>query len=521
MSSPSRTIVLWCPDWPVAAARAETGLPRDAPLALISQGTVFASSASARADGVRRGLTLREAQYRCGTLVALPHDPRLDERAFEPVLARLEEVAPGVATIRPGTGAVRARGPARYYGGEEPAGQSMRDAVLDLGVADARVGIADGPFAAEQAARSAQRAEVRAVPPGHSSGFLAGMPVALVVDARLTMLLRRLGVHTLGDLAALPAAQVAQRFGPAGLAAQAQARGVDPAPLPARVPPPQRDLLLRFEPPLDRIDQVAFAARAPADSFVDGLAGAHLVCTTLRVEVGLDSGRMLGRSWRHPRWFDAADVVDRVRWQLQGSGAGDPGLDSAVCWLRILPEEVDGAGNHEPGLWGSGPDERIHHALSRVQSLLGHEGVVTAVVGGGRLLAERQVFVPWGDAPAGPRAGPAGAAAAPWPGSLAGPLPATVFRERRPVGLLTQDGSQVDVDERGLLPADPVQFSPSGQKDDLRSVAAWAGPWPVHEGWWRPGGGRRVDRVQIVDADGAAWLLHFDDRRWWAEAHYD
>ncbi|MFX6759544.1 hypothetical protein ABTH30_21870, partial [Acinetobacter baumannii] len=85
-------------------------------------------------------------------------------------------------------------------------------------------------------------------------------------------------------------------------------------------------------------------------------------------------------------------------------------------------EAVDDAAHHAKGLFGAGPDERVHHALSRVQAMLGHRAGVTPVVGGGRWLAERQVLVPWGD-----RAVTAKDRARPWPGSLPDPLPATVY----------------------------------------------------------------------------------------------
>jgi protein ImuB len=150
---PGRTIVLWCPDWPILAVCRELGLDPEAPLALTESGLVFACSAAARRDGVARGLKLREAQYRSPALAVLDYDIALDARVFEPVVRRVEATVPGVQLIRPGTLAMRARGPARYYGGEEAAAAALLETV---GVPGARVGIADGPFAAEQAARAAR-----------------------------------------------------------------------------------------------------------------------------------------------------------------------------------------------------------------------------------------------------------------------------------------------------------------------------------------------------------------------------
>ena len=528
----TRTIVLWCPDWPVTAARNAAGLAADVPLVLIDKGFVFACSLPARSEGVRRGLKLREAQYRCTDLVVLPYDPVLDSRAFEPVITRIEQVTPGVQLIRPGTCAIRARGPSRYYGGEEQAALALIRCLDELGVPGARVGIADGPFAAEQAARTAPSSPpsspnsrpdsaVRIVPPGDSPRFLAPLSISILVDNRLATLLRRLGVHTLGDFAALPALDVHRRFGAVGAHAHQKASGLESQSVVARIPPKLFDVRLEFEPPLDRIDQVTFAVIASADQFIDRLTRARLVCTGIRIEVRTESGEISERSWLHPRWFTAADVVDRVRWQLQGSGAIDTGLCSGIAKVRISPERVDSTNNHEQGLWGSAPDERIHHGLTRVQSMLGHEGVLTAVIGGGRMLADRQILVPWGDQPAGDGVATTSAQAQPWPGSLQGLAPATVFRERHPVALITARGDLVDVDERGLIGDAPDRFSPTGTPGDQRPVEAWAGPWPITERWWDPEHGRELHRFQVVDADGNAWLLVLEDHRWWAEARYD
>ncbi|KQX08415.1 hypothetical protein ASC59_03945 [Leifsonia sp. Root1293] len=523
-SALGRTIVVWLPDWPVTAAMRAGGIAADAPVALIEHGLVYASSAAARSDGVMRGLKVREAQARCTGLTVLPYDPLHDARAFEPVLARLEQATPGVQLIRPGTAAIRARGPARYYGGEERTGAALLATLAAAGLADARVGVADGPFAAEQAARHSGPERIRLVDAGGSAAFLADFPVGILVDDRLAVLLRRLGVHRLGDFAALPAVDVQRRFGAVGAHAHAIAGGYDGRVVVARTPPRDFDAVIEFEPALDRIDQVTFGVRAAIDTFIDTLTQAKLVCTGVRIEVRAESGELSERSWLHPRWFSASDVVDRVRWQLQGGGSVDSGLNSAIASVRVRPERVDGTDNHEEGLWGSGPDERVHHGLTRVQSMLGHEGVVTAVIGGGRLLSERQILVPWGDRAPDDRVR---SAERPWPGSLPELAPSTVFREQHPVRVLTEAGEAVDVDERGMLTGVPHAFSatagPGEQRrpGELKRVVAWAGPWPVVERWWDAAASRRVHRMQLVDDAGDAWLVMLDGGSWQAEARYD
>lgn len=523
-SSVTRSMVLWCPDWPIIAAARTLDIDPAAPLALIDRGEVFACSASARADGVRRGLRVREAQSRCSILEALPYDSAMDARAFEPIIDAIEQIMPGVQMLRPGTVAIRSQGPSRYFGGEDSAAYQLLFTLAEQGIVDARVGIADGPFAAQQAARSttghSTTSRVRIIPDGGSAAFLSPMPVSLLGLPSLGMLLRRLGLSTLGGFAGLPELEVRNRFGEEGVHAHRLAAGLDGSRVTPRIPPDELDVSISFEPPLDRIDQVTFSVREPADRFLDRLAKMGLVCTSIQIEVTTDRGTLRTRTWLHPRSFTPAEVVDRVRWQLQGSGQSrvspvDAGLDSPISTVRILPESVDAANHHEEGLWGNAPDERIHHGLSRVQSMLGHTAVLTATVGGGRMLADRQVLVPWGDREHIDRP-----ADRPWPGSLPGLPPATVFPRQLPCTVLGPNGFSVDIDERGILSGPPARFAPPGAASP-GPVTAWAGPWPVDERWWDVEQGRELNRFQLVDATGEAWLLLLERGSWWAEGKYD
>src|SRR4029450_1956569 len=63
------------------------------------------------------------------------------------------------------------------------------------------------------------------VPPGESRAFLAPFPVTTLDRPDLADLLVRLGLRTLGDLAALPRADLATRFGHEGAARARPAAG--------------------------------------------------------------------------------------------------------------------------------------------------------------------------------------------------------------------------------------------------------------------------------------------------------
>ena len=511
MNAPLRVLVLWFPDWPLRAALG--GPPPHPPTALVQANAVVACTASAREHGVRSGQRRRVAQGHLSSLQILPHDASRDERAFLPVLQLIEKHAPGVTQLRPGLAVLRARGIARYHGGEVEAADALAAVLTEAGLPEVRIGVADGPFTAEIAARGPRPRTV--VPAGLSKDFLAPYPVQVLRDEQIPDLLIRLGVRTLGEFTALPALEVRDRFGERGARLHALAAGADSRPLTPRPPDPELVRSVEFETPLSGADQVAFAVRQTADGVLVALGEASLVCTEVRIDLTDDNGLVFSRAWLHPTCFDASDLVDRIRWQLEAlaaQNAKDP-VDEArafggISAVRIVPVAVDDAAHHQPGLFGSGTDERLHHAVSRVQTMLGHEGVVTAALSGGRWLADRQVLTPWGERAVAPRD-----PARPWPGSLPAPLPAEVFRPPRPIGVDAADGGTISVDERGALSAAPARINGS-------AVQAWAGPWPIHEHRWAADGGKRGHRLQIVDDHDRAWLVFCTGERWWAEGRY-
>jgi protein ImuB len=517
----TRTVVIWCPDWPVVSATAAAGVPQSAPVAVVFANRVVSCSAAARAEGVRRGLRRREAQSRCTDLVVLPHDPARDARAFEPVVAAVEESAPGVEVLRPGVCAVAARGPARYFGGDEAVADTLRARVTEKAVSmpsghvTCEVGIADGRFTAVLAAR-----RHTIVPRGRSREFLAPFPVDTLELPELTDLLRRLGVRTLGAFAGLPARDVLARFGPEGALAHRLARGLDERPLAARTPAPELAVQMELDPPVERVDTAAFAARALAEDLHEGLTRRGLACTRLAIEAQTEHGEQLTRMWRHEGMLTPAAISDRVRWQLDGwltgSAAGAERPTAGITLLRLIPDEVVRHSGLQLGLWGGLGDEgeRAGRALARVQGMLGPDAVLTAVLDGGRGPDERVRLVPWGD-----ERRPGSAADHPWPGRVPVPAPATVLPAPVPAQVLGADGEPVLVTERYAVTVPPARLAVPGRPP--ATVTGWAGPWPVDERWWDPAGARERARFQLLADDGTGWLLALVDGRWEIEGVYE
>ena len=239
-------------------------------------------SLAAEAFGVHPGMRLGEALARCPRLTLVPPDPAGVADLWERLLVRLESVGAAVEPERPGLVCFDARGLLRLHGGTEGVLRAARTALR----MPARFGVAPSRFAAVAAATRARtrRPEIvggrggaagRRVAGGGRSGgiggvagaagrrgggvggggaaggrdgsgglggsearelaraYLAPLPVTLLrarpALADLPEALERLGIRTLGELADLPAAALADRFGKRGLLAYELARGGDSA----------------------------------------------------------------------------------------------------------------------------------------------------------------------------------------------------------------------------------------------------------------------------------------------------
>jgi protein ImuB len=535
---PERVLVVWCPGWPEAGQEAGTAGDDAGP------GGRAAPGAGQRAP------------------------------EFGRVVSVVEGFCPRVEVLRPGACAIGVRGPARYFGGEGALAAKIIDAVAGGGAA-CRVGIADGLFAARLAAEHAPPAwdarpmpamsraspahpgAATLVPPGRARAFLAPFPVGVLDGpdaADLACLLPRLGIGTLGEFASLPAADVANRFGVAGVIAHRLARGLGPRPLAPRPPAADLSVSAEFAPPARQAEPVVFAAKALAERMHNGLAARGLACVRVQVQAVWEDGRQVTRLWRHDGLLSALAVAERVRWQLAAGPPGPPrpsplpapaaaGQPAAaqipaprrtaertadtypggIALLRLTPDQLVRDQGRQLGLWGDAVvTDRVARAAVRVQAMLGHDAVTRPVLVGGRSPDEQVTLVPYGEP--GRAGGPAapdrpGRAGEPWPGRIPPPSPATVYPSPRPARIADDSGATVAVSGRGLVSAPPARMSADGAP--WLAVTAWAGPWPVTERWWQPRAARRRARFQLVTEDGTAWLVAVQEGSWLIEARYD
>jgi protein ImuB len=542
-----RMAVVWCPDWPVVA----WGIPLDEPAVVVVGNRVIASSPAARREGVALGQRRRDAQGRCPDVAVLERDTDREARLFEPVAAALEGLTPRVEVAGPGVVAFPTRGPSRFFGGDDAMAARVLDDVGPVlsGRGEARVGVADGIFAARLAARSSEAVHGPViVPTGTSASFLQPFPITALEHPELTDVLVRLGLRTLGEFAALASSDVVGRFGRTGQIAHRRAGGEDDHPPDLRRPAPDLAVTWMFEPAAERIDRCAFAAKALADELHGALTADGLACIRIAIEAETDSGEEHVRLWRHEGALSAAAIADRARWQLDGwlgsAARRVPEVNQiaesghGIRRLTLIPDEVVPATGRQLGFWG-GRAERaddVTRVVARLQGLLGAEAVSVPEWRGGRTSAEQISLVPAAAVDLGEER-PATSSSwvdQPWPGRMPAPSPAMVFVDPvearvvdavdRPVrvsgrGELSAPPDRVIVDARSLsvgTSADRRHRSPTS----TRSVTAWAGPWPAEERWWDPASARRRARLQVVFDDDTAHLLVMEQGSWYVEASY-
>jgi protein ImuB len=241
-----RVVSVWLPTWPTDRLRRHRPAdmpPQGSPLVTAAHDgrrrMVAAADAAARALGLRPGLPLAQAQALVPGLVVVEADPKGDGAALADLAAWcLRRYTPLTAPDPPNGIWLDVAGCAHLHGGE---GAMLADLVGRLARAGlaARAAVADTPGAAWAVARHGGGAETAVtVPQGGAAPILAPLPAAaLRLSEDTCAALRRLGLDSIGQLAAAPRAPLARRFGPEVLLRLDQALGCVSEPISPVVPP--------------------------------------------------------------------------------------------------------------------------------------------------------------------------------------------------------------------------------------------------------------------------------------------
>jgi DNA polymerase IV len=226
------------------------------------QRTVYASSQQAYMAGVRQGMSLKQAESVCPGLDVLTASPAASRQATTDLVLLLtgysEQVELQQPTPRKGKTSPAIQNEDAVIVCLDLAGTGQDEALEmarlmhtamreQLGLS-AFIGVAAGKFTARVAASSLAQPELLMVRPDHSAEFLAPYPSSLLpLYPEQAEKLKRLGLHTLGSLAALPASAMLDLFGTEGRLFHRWAKGVDNSPLAPYHPPTTEHITRQLE----------------------------------------------------------------------------------------------------------------------------------------------------------------------------------------------------------------------------------------------------------------------------------
>ena len=311
------------------------------------------------------GMPLREAQARWPHEPLLPLDTEATVRACEPVLRVLDTFSPFVEDTGPGQAYLDASGLERRYGPPGKLARSLRRAVTQATGFEPQVGVAGGKFVAGIAARTAGKSGVRVAPRGRALAALGRLPVAVLgLNQASLQRLRALGVRTLTQFGALPAASILHRYGPEGWRAYRGLHGTLTEPLKARRHPLLIHDLLDFEWVEHNPDRLLFACKMLTDRLAAQLARHHLACRSLHVRWSFEHG---GRQQQHLRLAEpsaqAETLLRTLRWYLDGLE-----LAQGIVGIRLRADELTDTTGWQLKLL-IGPDARVPDLARRRRAL--------------------------------------------------------------------------------------------------------------------------------------------------------
>jgi hypothetical protein len=266
-----------------------------------------------------------------------------------------------------------------------------------------QLALAEGPRVAAMLARAAE-GQPLVVPRGENYHALAQLSVTALPlpDATLRML-QQVGIATIGQLRALPAASLALRLGSAAVRVMGLLRGDDCAPLQPYVPPEQPCERVDLERETCNIELLSFVLKSICDRLAQRLEGRGLGATSIELTLRLDRG-IAPDSADVVHVFElstpvhAADVLlALLRARLAKLTLVAP-VKSVSCTLRALVAVASHSGtlfSIQRRALGA-----LDKVLAELEGELGAGNVGQLSVDNSWTLAARSKLLPWGVRPA-------------------------------------------------------------------------------------------------------------------------
>jgi DNA polymerase-4 len=182
-----------------------------------SRGVVLSATYEARAYGVHSAMPMMRARRLCPDAVVIHPTPGVYAQASDNVMEVFRSVTPLVEPISLDEAFLDVRGAARRLGSPRQIGEWIRATVEDEQGITCSVGVATTKFVAKLASARCKPDGLLVVPADRVVAFLHPLPVGAVwgVGEKTEEVLRRLGLHTVGDIANTPVGTLQRALGPA------------------------------------------------------------------------------------------------------------------------------------------------------------------------------------------------------------------------------------------------------------------------------------------------------------------
>ncbi|MEO6203862.1 MAG: DNA polymerase IV [Mycobacteriales bacterium] len=182
-----------------------------------TRGVVLSATYEARAFGVHSAMPMMRARRLCPQAVVIPPSHGGYSTASANVMEVFRAVTPLVEPVSLDEAFLDVRGAARRLGSPRQIGEWIRATVQDEQGITCSVGVATTKFVAKLASTRCKPDGLQVVPADQVVAFLHPLPVGALwgVGDKTEAVLTKLGLHTVGDLAATPLSTLQRALGPA------------------------------------------------------------------------------------------------------------------------------------------------------------------------------------------------------------------------------------------------------------------------------------------------------------------
>jgi len=197
------------------------------------RGVVASASYAARAYGARSAMPMSQALRLCPQAV-VRHGHRREYASYsKQVMDMLAEYTPLVEQLSIDEAFLDVTGCERLFGPADELAYHIQERVRRETGLPCSLGVASNKLVAKVASQEAKPNGVLIVPAGQEASFLAPLPIERLwgVGEVTAERLRQIGITTIGQLAALPEAQMEALFGSSAAEMQHRALGIDNRPV--------------------------------------------------------------------------------------------------------------------------------------------------------------------------------------------------------------------------------------------------------------------------------------------------